>query len=453
MTAFANAGVRTVANLKPCLLNDHPAYAGLVAEGAFIRDDEGPCLEQFWDGWGAHLDFTRDGDRDWWQRGLQQQILDVGIDVGWNDNNEYELWGERARAHGFGQPLPVPRSRSLQPLLMTRATFDQQAQHRPDERVYTITRGGPPGLQRYAQTWSGDNTTSWHTMRWNQRMALTMSLSGMFNSGHDIGGFDGPVPDAEMLIRWTQACCLVPRMIMNSWKADGSVNTPWLHAEATATIRAAVDLRLKLMPYLYTQMWRASSEHVPLLRPTLFDFGDDPATWQDNDEMMIGPDLLAAPVFEPGARERQVYLPRHAEGWWHWASGQHFAGGQSVTVAAPLDELPLFVRGGALLPTTDCAHDRARTEEPSRALHWFAPPAGEATASLYEDDGLRRADTPDRYRLQRFSARADAAALHLSLAGVGLWTPPYDSVRVVLPATETRPVTLASSIDGVTLRC
>jgi alpha-glucosidase len=90
-TAFAQAGVRTIANLKPCLLDDHPAYAPLAAEGAFVRDDAGPCLEQFWDGWGAHLDFTRTGDRDWWQTNFQQQVLDVGLDVGWNDNNEYEI--------------------------------------------------------------------------------------------------------------------------------------------------------------------------------------------------------------------------------------------------------------------------------------------------------------------------------------------------------------------------
>lgn len=448
MDAFAKAGVRTVANLKPCLLDDHPAYAGLEAEGAFIRDDEGPCLEQFWDGWGAHLDFTRAGDRAWWQRGLQQQILDVGIDVGWNDNNEYEIWGERAVIDGFGDKLPMPRARPLQPLLMTRATYDQQAAHKPDERVYTITRAGPPGLQRWAQTWTGDNTTSWHTMRWNQRMALTMSLSGMFNTGHDIGGFDGPVPDAEMLVRWTQACCLVPRMIMNSWKADGSVNTPWLHPEATSTIRAAVALRLKLMPYLYTQLWRATREHLPVLRPTLFDFGDDPATWQDNDEMMVGPDLLVAPVFEPGARKRQLYLPRTPQGWFDWWTGAHHAGGQAIEVTAPLHRLPLFVRGGALVPTTDGANDHARTEEPSRALLWFPGRSGDDAALLYEDDGLRRADAADRHVVHRFAAQAHAARLNLSLASDGTWPLPYKQIRVVLPAGETRKVDLATVPAG-----
>jgi alpha-glucosidase len=451
LAAFHAAGVRTVANLKPCLLDDHPAYAGLAADGAFVRDDEGPCLEQFWDGWGAHLDFTREGDRAWWQRGLQTQILDVGIDVGWNDNNEYELWGEGARAAGFGEALPVPRSRPLQPLLMTRATYDQQAAHKPDERVYTITRAGPPGLQRWAQTWTGDNSTSWHTMRWNQRMALTMSLSGMFNTGHDIGGFDGPVPDAEMLIRWTQACCLVPRMIMNSWKADGSVNSPWLYPEATPTIRAAVDLRLKLMPYLYTQLWRATREHVPVLRPTLFDFGDDAATWADNDEMMVGPDLLVAPVFEPGARKRSVYLPRTSQGWFDWWTGTHHAGGQTVEVTAPLHRLPLFVRGGALVPTTDGANDGARTEEPSRALLWFPGRSGDDAALLYEDDGLRHADAADRHVVHRFTAQAHAARLNLALASDGRWALPYKQIRVVLPASETRKVDIAAPAGGVSL--
>jgi EAL domain-containing protein (putative c-di-GMP-specific phosphodiesterase class I) len=85
---------------------------------------------------------------------------------------------------------------------MTRATTEAQVAHRPAERAFTVTRAGPPGIQRYAQTWSGDNTTSWKMLRWNIRMGLTMSLSGMFNTGHDVGGFFGPVPDAELLVRW-----------------------------------------------------------------------------------------------------------------------------------------------------------------------------------------------------------------------------------------------------------
>jgi alpha-glucosidase (family GH31 glycosyl hydrolase) len=113
-----------------------------------------------------------------------------------------------------------------------------------------VTRGGPPGIQRYAQTWSGDNTTSWETLRWNIRTGLQMSLSGMFNVGHDVGGFAGPVPEPELFVRWVQACCLNPRMVMNSWKAGGINNVPWLHPDMTAHVAAAIRLRYQLLPYL-----------------------------------------------------------------------------------------------------------------------------------------------------------------------------------------------------------
>ena len=456
LKAFRDAGVRTVANIKPCLLDDHPAFESVAAAGGFVRQQgAGPCLDPYWDGWGAHLDFTRESDRHWWQDNLQEQVLEVGFDAGWNDNNEYPIWNEAGVTDAQGTKLPIHRSRPLHALLMTQATAERQQSLAPGERVYTITRAGPPGIQRSAQTWSGDNTTSWHTLRWNQRMALTMSLSGMFNIGHDIGGFFGPVPDAELLIRWTQACCLLPRMIMNSWKADGSVNSPWLHPEATETIRDAVRLRLNLMPYLYTLMWQAAKQHRPVLRPSFFHFADDPRCWLDNDEMMIGPELLAAPVFEPGQRERSLYLPRgeHAAGWYDFWSGQYWPGGSTVTVPAALDRLPLFVRAGALLPTTDTWDDRLRTEEPSRAMRYDPPPAGAppstSHAELFEDDGLQLGDADARHRLLRFDARADGAGLHVAATERGTWPLPCTQIRVVLPDAEARALSLSS--NGIAL--
>jgi alpha-glucosidase len=188
---FRQKNARVVVNLKPCLLDDHPAYEEVAARGGFVEDSATgrPCIGQFWDGEGAHVDFTNPEGIAWWQESLRQQVLDYGVDAGWNDNNEYEIWEDSAVSHGFGHSLPIQRSRPLQTLLMTRATAEAQAAHRPGERVYMVTRAGPPGIQRYAQTWSGDNATSWHTLRWNLRMGLSMSRCGMFDTGHDVGGF------------------------------------------------------------------------------------------------------------------------------------------------------------------------------------------------------------------------------------------------------------------------
>ena len=182
-----------VANVKPCLLDDHPEYGKVAAGRAFIEAGA-PIKSQFWDGEGAHLDFTSPAGIAWWKDGLTSQLLAFGVDAGWNDNNEYGLWDDDAKCAGFGDPTALTLLRPVQALLMTRATRDAQLAAKPNERPFTVSRAGGPGLQRYAQTWSGDNTTSWESLKWNLRTGLQMSLLGMFNVGHDIGDSRGLRP-------------------------------------------------------------------------------------------------------------------------------------------------------------------------------------------------------------------------------------------------------------------
>ena len=350
---FQQNGIGLVANIKPCLLDDHPAFAQVAGQGGFVQDDKGqPVLEPFWDGQGAHLDFTNPAAIAWWQNGLKAQVLDYGIGVGWNDNNEYAIQNEKALSHGFGQSIPMHRARPLHALLMTRATFEAQQQvAQPGQSVFTVTRAGSPGLQRYAQTWSGDNTTSWRTLKWNIRTGLQMSLSGMFNVGHDVGGFYGPLPEPELFLRWVQACALNPRMVMNSWKAGNVSNLPWMYPEVLGEIRRAINLRYQLMPYLWSLFERASAHHEPIIRPTFFDFPDDTQCYQDCDDFMLGPNLLVAPVIAQGSLQRTVYLPAlpQAQAWFDFETRARFASGQWHTVDAPWSKLPLFVREGACI--------------------------------------------------------------------------------------------------------
>ena len=356
--SFQEAGMRLVANIKPCLLDDHPAYQAVRDADGFInnRSTGEPVVEPFWDGNGAYLDFTKPQAVQWWQSGLRQQILEKGIDSGWNDNNEYAIQSEDAVSDLWGQAGPIHRSRPLHALLMTRATFEAQTAYATasgtDEAVYTITRAGPPGLQRYAQTWSGDNTTSWETLKWNIRTGLQMSLSGMFNVGHDVGGFFGPSPEPELLARWVQACALNPRMVMNSWKPDGKNNLPWMHDSVTDDIRAALNLRYQLMPYLWACFERACQFHQPIIRPTFFNFPHDEGCFADCDDFMLGDDVLVAPVVEKGAQTRAIYLPKLPDGgqWVDFYDRIVHPGGHAVTCPAPIGRLPLMVRQGARIP-------------------------------------------------------------------------------------------------------
>jgi len=446
MQRFHAAGMHIVANLKPCLLDDHPRYAEITA--AAIHNADGPVITQFWDGEGAHLDFTDPAAIAWWQAGLERDVLATGIDCGWNDNNEYALWDEAATCHGFGSAIPLERVRAVQPLLMTRATLERQQRAKPGERAFTVTRAGGPGIQRYAQTWSGDNTTSWQTLRWNLRTGLQMSLSGMHNIGHDIGGFAGPVPDAELLLRWTQTGLLHPRFIMNSWKPGGVFNSPWLHPEATDAIRDAIHLRYRLLPYLYSLVHAAAAHGAPIVQPTFLPFETDPRCFDDCDDLMLGRFLLAAPVVEPGQRKRPVYLPEGPECWIDWHTGDRHASGTTVTLPAPLDRLPLLARAGAIIPTTE--NTGKLHDEPSRHLLLFpGPGAGASHFDLVEDDGITAAGLRTTIRLTLEWTATSVLLRARSDGGFPLPYPtlPHPTLTAALPAGDARPLRL----DGTPL--
>jgi alpha-glucosidase len=251
------------------------------------------------------------------------------------------------------------RSRPLHALLMTRATFEAQQAHAgaTNEPTFTVTRAGPPGLQRYAQTWSGDNTTSWATLKWNVRTGLQMSLSGMFNIGHDVGGFYGPLPEPELFLRWVQACCLNPRMVMNSWKEGGISNLPWMHPEVTDAVRDAIALRYRLMPYLWACFEQATQQHVPIIRPTFFNFPDDLQCLADADEFMLGESLLVSPVLNQGQRIKHIYLPQLSDGqhWLDFETRQAYRAGEWHDIQAPMTRLPIFVVQGAQIPVAQPA--------------------------------------------------------------------------------------------------
>jgi alpha-glucosidase len=205
--AFADAGIKLIANIKPAMLPGHPRFAEVEAFRGFVRDAQDevrPHLTQFWGGEAAYLDFSNPQTSEWWGQEVKAQLLDLGIAATWNDNNEYEVWDDGARVSFNGQGGTMEALRPVQTGLMLRASFLAQARHAPAKRPFLVTRSGGPGLQRYAQTWTGDNATDWKTLRYNLRMGHGLSLSGLFNFGHDAGGFAGPKPEPELFLRWIE---------------------------------------------------------------------------------------------------------------------------------------------------------------------------------------------------------------------------------------------------------
>lgn len=384
-------GFSTCANVKPVLLTEHPAYGRAAAEGWFIRRADGsPAVEMFWGGEGSSLDFTNPATVAWWKEGISKQVLGEGFDAAWNDNNECELWDGTATVAGFGRPLPAIDMRPVHALLMTRATYEATLAAKPDERPYTISRAGPIGIARYGETWSGDNRTSWHTLKWNLRQGLSMSLSGMPFTGHDIGGFDGPRASPELFVRWVEMMALHPRAVMNSWKPqlDDPANTPWMHPEVFDKVKEALALRYRFLPYLYGLAWRAHLGGEPLIAPLSYHF-DDPECREDMDAFMLGSDVLAAPVVEPDRREVSVCLPRVDGGWIDFHSGAALGSGDVATLEAPLGRLPLAVRSGAILPLASAWPDMTPHDAAEVTLTLFLGDVanGSSARSLFFDDG------------------------------------------------------------------
>ena len=341
---FADQGVRLLANIKPALLTDHPAFADASAAGLLLADSVGePVLEPFWGAPGAYLDFTNPATAAWWKAQVTARLLDLGIAATWNDNNEYEVTNPDALARGFGAPFPAIEMKPLQTLLMLRASREAQLAHAPDQPPFLISRAGFAGMQRYAQTWSGDNFTAWETLKGNIAMGLGLALSGVSNLGHDVGGFAGPAPDAELLVRWVGLGVFLPRFSIHSWNDDGSVNTPWMHPEVLDDVRALMGLRRRLTPYLVAVLKRYRDAYEPALRPLFYDFPDDPESWRETDDFLLGDALLVCPVTAPGVSSRAVRLPAGAR-WREVWTGRTHAGGMTLDCPAPYDRPPLFIR-------------------------------------------------------------------------------------------------------------
>lgn len=388
---LSELGFRTAANVKPVLLTEHPDYARAAAEGWFVRRADGaPAVEMFWGGQGSSLDFTNEKTIAWWKDGVTRQVLDAGFTATWNDNNECELWDETATVDGFGAPLPAIDVRPLHALLMTRASFEATLACQPDQRPYTISRAGPIGIARYGETWSGDNTTSWRTLKWNLRQGLSMSLSGIPFIGHDIGGFDGPKPGPELFVRWIEMMSLHPRAVMNSWKPQlgQPESLPWMHPEVTPLIREALVLRYRFLPYLYTLAYRAHRHGEPVVAPLFYHF-DEPECRRDMDAFMLGPDVLVVPAVEEGATSVKLHPPAVEGGWCDFHTGEAFEGGRDATIEAPLGRLPVLVRSGAILPLASAWPDDAPHDSTEVELTLFAGRrAGASRRDIFFDDGL-----------------------------------------------------------------
>ena len=334
---------------------------------------------------------------------LNAKLFTKGIDAWWMDASEPDIYSNTTVQTRKELMTPTFLGPSAQyfnafPLQNAKGIYEGQRATAPGQRVFLLTRSGYAGSQRYAAAvWSGDIASRWEDFKNQIPAGLNFSLSGLPYWTSDIGGFaverryEHPnAPDLEewreLQARWYQYGAFCPlfrahgqfpfREIFNVAPAGHPAYESMLYYD---------ELRYRLMPYLYSLAGQVHHQNSTMMRGLVLDFNADPAVRDIADQFMFGPNLLVNPVTEYRARSRPAYLPA-TTGWFDFYSGRYLPGGRTVSAAAPLERLPLYVREGSILPCGPALQYTA--EKPADPITLYVYTGRNAGFALYEDEDV-----------------------------------------------------------------
>ena len=382
-------GFRVVTIIDPGVKFEpgYPVFDEAMRRDVLCKTEAGMIyVGQVWPGKTAFPDFATAEGRKWWGE-LNAEHVRSGLAGIWNDMNEPATGDIPGGPMRFGNGrFPHERFHNQYGLLMAMGTVEGLLEARPDDRTFVLSRAGSAGIQRYAANWLGDNCSRWDHLWMSIPMSLGFGVSGQPFLGADIGGFIENA-NAELVLRWFQYGVLTP-FCRNHNCTNQSDQYPWsFGATVEALCRDAIDLRYRLMPYIYSAFIGSSETGAPVQKPLVFDFQHDRTTVNIDDQYLFGDSLLVAPVYTEGCTARQVYLP--AGTWYHWHTGEKFAGQRFIVAGTPMDYIPLYARGGAVVPMWTDAPASTMDHHPAvMELHVFIPDEdGETRSMLHEDDG------------------------------------------------------------------
>ena len=437
-----NQGFQVMISCWPRFMKDSGHYDTLAANGWFMRDAWGDTLYGTPDdARGALLDTTNPEAGRWFWDTIQASYGRRGFSSWWVDEDEPDINPHPYYLHaGTGA-----RVHNLYPLTHTKAIYEGHRRDRED-RCLTLSRSAYHGAQQYGTTfWSSDIHPTWDVFRRQIPCGLNFCASGFAYWSSDIGGWHGipqqQVEDesyrellietgesqaqsagsfnyVELYVRWFQYGAFCPTFRAHGTRPENEV---WSFGAAAEDILVKyLKLRYRLMPYIYSLAWRSTTTGAPFMRALFMDFPDDPEVRDVKYQYMFGPAFLVAPIYEQGATQRPVYLPAGAE-WFNFWTGERHRGGQTLTVDALLDTLPLFVRAGSIIPMGEVV-PHTGVEQTQIQLHLYE--GADATFELYRDDGITYAYEDGSYTLTRIHWDHAAQSLTIENDPDGLFNRP-----------------------------
>jgi len=370
-------------------------YDSGMKNDVFVKNPDGSVfVGVVWPGESVFPDFTLSRVRDWWG-GLYKDFAGMGAAGFWNDMNEPALFARADKTMPLdtvhrlddGTTLDHRAIHNVFGMENVRATYDGLRKLRPDERPFVLTRAAYSGAQRYAATWTGDNSSTWNHLKMSTPMLLSMGISGYPLVGDDIGGFAGS-PTADLLTRWFEVGALNP--IYRDHTAKGTADQePWVHGPEHEVIRRKyVELRYLLMPYLYTGIEEASRTGIPLMRPIFLEYPQAQEFYGDNRDFLFGRDFFVAPVTTEMVDAEEISLP--PGDWYDFWTNTRLSSTDKITLYPRLAEMPLYVRAGAIVPMQPLVQYTDEKPDGPLGLHVYLPASaagGDCRGTFYQDDG------------------------------------------------------------------
>lgn len=419
LSKLKNEGVNTVIISQPYVLKNGKAidnYNELSPKGMFCRDSVGNTHDvTIWVGTGGMFDVSNPDTRQW-LTDRYKQLTDDGVGGWWGDLGEPEVHPETI-FHYNG--LTAREYHNLYGNEWSRIIYDLYKEEYPDTRLMTLMRGGTAGLQRYSVfPWSTDVSRSWGGLQPQVTIMLNSGLSGLGYMSHDVGGFaitEDKVVDPELYVRWLQLGTFSPVLRTHAQQ----VAEPYRYTEYQDIILGLVKMRYRWLPYNYTLAYENASQGLPMVRP--LNFYSASVKYDDiEDQYFWGSEVMVAPVLEQGATSRKVIIPHGV--WVDYNNPANvYSGGDTIEYNAPLNVLPMFVKGGAFIPTAQYKMENTGDYRTDNYTIEYYPVAGvEGTFTMFEDDRKSTRSLDDKaYSLITFSGSEDENGYKINISNSG----------------------------------
>lgn len=398
-------GRKVVTIVDPHIKRDAGYFIHLSAQSEgdiYIRNHEGKEYEgHCWPGSSSWVDYINPKARNWWADKFSYSVYEGSSDnlFIWNDMNEPSVFN--------GPEITMPKDalhygdlehreiHNIYGMFMHNATYTGLIERNPskNERPFVLSRSFYSGTQRIGPIWTGDNSAKWEFLAVAQPMLLSLGVAGITFTGADVGGFFGN-PDAELISRWYQAGSFYP-FFRGHAHIDSKRREPWLYDEPYLSImRDAIQTRYSYLPYWYTLFYNSSMTGIPIIRPLWIEYPTEELIFNEQDEFLVGSDLLVKPVTKPGIKNIEIYLPGN-EPWYDIQTGKKYELSKSfwsekkiITIETPLEKVPILQRGGSIIPKKErIRRSTSQMIDDEITLVIGLNQKGYAEGDLYIDDG------------------------------------------------------------------